>query len=150
MKKFLLLSILSTGLVFNSCSKNDDDDEPVNEFSLVGIWQPSREIAVSGSNGVTISNEMFQGCYLTSTYDFKSNNSLVINLFESNTSGSCVSTGIVTLPYSYDHPNKKLVIDNENVEIISRTKNEIQLVDHYEDVNGDNIDDKIIFVLVKI
>lgn len=147
MKK-LLMFVFAAGFVFNSCSK--DDDEPVNEFSLVGVWQPSREIVVSGSNGVTLSNTTYSGCFLTSTFDFKSNNTLVSNIFEMNTSDNCVSTGIETVPYTYDHAAKKLVIEGENIEIVSRTVNELQIVSEYDDRNGDGIDDKIIFVLVKI
>lgn len=139
--------VFATGFVFNSCSK--DDDEPVNEFSLVGVWQPSREIVVSGSNGVTLSNTVYSGCFLTSTFDFKLNNTLVSNIFEMNTSNICVSTGIETVPYTYDHTAKKLVIEGENIEIVSRTVNELQIVSEYDDRNGDGVDDKIIFVLAK-
>ena len=137
----------AAGLVFNSCS--NDDDEQNDEFSLVGVWQPSREIVVSGSNGVTLSNTAFTGCYSTSTFDFKSNNTLVSNIFELNTSDNCVSTGIDTVPYSYDHAAKKLVIEGENIEIVSRTVNELQIVSDYNDRDGDGTDDKVIFVLVK-
>lgn len=137
----------AAGLVFNSCS--NDDDEQTNEFSLVGVWQPSREIVVSGSNGVTISNTAYSGCFSTSTFDFKANNTLVTNIFELNSSDNCVSTGIDTVPYSYDHAAKKLVIEGENIEIVSRTVNELQIVSEYEDRDGDGTDDKVIFVLAK-
>lgn len=137
----------AAGLVFNSCS--NDDDEQTNEFSLVGVWQPSREIVVSGSNGVTISNTAYSGCFSTSTFDFKANNTLVTNIFELNSSDNCVSTGIDTVPYSYDHAAKKLVIEGENIEIVSRTVNELQIVSEYDDRDGDGTDDKVIFVLSK-
>lgn len=147
MKKFFLLAIISSGFVFNSCS-NDDDDQ-TEEFSIVGIWHPSREIVVSGNNGVTLSNTSYSGCYSTSTFDFKSNNTLVSNIFELNTSDNCVSTGIDTVPYTYDHNAKKLVIEGEDIEIVSRTVNELQIVSEYDDRNGDGIDDKVIFVLAR-
>lgn len=146
MKKILMFAF-AAGLVFNSCS--NDDDEQTNEFSLVGVWQPSREIVVSGSNGVTISNTAYSGCFSTSTFDFKANNTLVTNIFELNSSDNCVSTGIDTVPYSYDHAAKKLVIEGENIEIVSRTVNELQIVSEYEDRDGDGTDDKVIFVLAK-
>ncbi|MFC7345545.1 lipocalin family protein [Chryseobacterium zhengzhouense] len=146
MKKLLAIAF-TAGLLFTSCS--NDDDEQNNEFSIVGIWQPSREIVVSGSNGVTLSNTSYSGCYSTSTFDFKSNNTLVSNIFELNTSNNCVSTGIETVPYTYDHAAKKLVIDGENIEIVSRTVNEIQIVSEYDDRDSDGIDDKIIFVLAR-
>lgn len=146
MKKLLAIAF-TTGLLFTSCS--NDDDEQNNEFSIVGIWQPSREIVVSGSNGVTLSNTSYSGCYSTSTFDFKSNNTLVSNIFELNTSNNCVSTGIETVAYTYDHAAKKLVIDGENIEIVSRTVNEIQIVSEYDDRDSDGIDDKIIFVLAR-
>lgn len=144
MKKILLFAV-AAGFVLNSCS--NDSDEQSDEFQLTGVWHPSREIVVSGSNGVTLSNTSFPTCYAASTFDFKSNNTLVINIFETNLSGNCVSTGIETVPYSYNDPNNKLVIDGENIEIVSRTKNELQIVSHYEDRNDDDIDDKIILVL---
>ena len=147
MKKILLLA-LSLGFVFNSCSNNDDEDQN-EEFSIVGVWHPSRKIVVSGSTGVTLSNTDFSSCYRTSTFDFKSNNTVVTNIFENNINGQCVSTGIETSPYSYDYSANKLVVDSENVEIISRTKNELQFVEYYDDEDGDGVDDKIIIVIAK-
>lgn len=120
-----------------------------NEFSLVGVWHNSREIVVSGSTGITLSNTDYSPCYKTSTLDFKSNNTVVSNIFENNISGNCVSTGIDTVPYSYDHGQSKLVIDGDNIEIISRTQNELQFVSYYDDEDGDGIDDKIIIVINK-
>lgn len=147
MKKLLLLA-LAAGFIFNSCT-TDDDDDFTNEFSLVGVWHPSREIVVSGSTGITLSNTDYSPCYKTSTLDFKSNNTVLSNIFENNISGNCVSTGIETVPYSYSHSQSKLVIDGENIEIVSRTQNELQFVSHYDDEDGDGIDDKIIIVIIK-
>ncbi|WP_312075920.1 lipocalin family protein [Chryseobacterium sp.] len=147
MKKIILLA-LASGFVFNSCTTDDEDDFN-NEFSLVGVWQPSRKIVMSGDDGVTIYNTNFDACYATSTFDFRANNTVVTNIFETNISGTCASTGVETSPYSYDHDNKKLVIDGENIEVISRTSNELQFVSHYDDVDGDGTDDKIIYVLFK-
>jgi len=147
MKK-LILCALAAGFVFNSCS-NDDEDDQNNEFSMIGVWHPSREIVVSGSTGITLSNTDYSPCYRSSTLDFKSNNTVVSNIFENNSLGNCVSTGIETLPYTYDHSQTKLVIDGENIEIISRTQNELQFVSYYDDEDGDGIDDKIIIVINK-
>ncbi|KQS92294.1 lipocalin family protein [Chryseobacterium sp. Leaf394] len=147
MQKLLLLA-LAAGFIFNSCT-TDDDDDFTNEFSLVGVWHPAREIVVSGSTGVTLSNTDYSPCYRSSTLDFKSNNTVVSNIFENNISGNCVSTGIETVSYSYDHNASKLVIDGENIEIVSRTQNELQFVSHYDDEDGDGIDDKIIIVIIK-
>ncbi|KQT18286.1 hypothetical protein ASG31_06045 [Chryseobacterium sp. Leaf404] len=147
MKKLLLLA-LSAGFMCNSCTV-DDDDEFTNQFSLLGVWHPSREIVVSGSTGITLSNTDYSPCYQSSTLEFKTNNTVVTNIFDVNITGNCVSTGIETVNYSYDHTNSKLVIDGENIEIISRTQNELQFVSHYEDEDGDGVDDKIIIVINK-
>lgn len=146
MKK-LLMFLFASGLVFSSCS--NDDDEQNEEFSLVGVWHPAREIVMSGSNGITLTNTDYSPCYRTSTFDFKTNNTVVSNIFENNISGNCVSTGIDTAPYSYDHVANKLIIDGETTEIVSRTENEFQIVSDFEDRDGDGIDDKIIFVMIK-
>lgn len=145
MKKFLVLAV-ATGFIFNSCSKDDEGEE---EFSIHGVWSPAREIAVSGSNGVTIYNDPSSSCYRYSTYDFKSNNMLAKKIYDTDITGTCENFGTQNVPYSYDHNAKKLVIENENIEIVSRTMGELQIVSHYEDVDDDNIDDKIIVVLVK-
>lgn len=146
MKK-LLIFVFAAGFIFNSCSNNDD--EQTDEFSLVGIWHPSREIVVSGSSGVTLSNTLYTGCFLTSTFDFRSNNTLVSNIFELDSGNNCISAGIETVPYTYNHDAKQLVIDGENTEIVSRTVNELQIVNNYEDRDDDGVDDKIIFVLAR-
>jgi len=145
MKRFLVL-VVATGFIFNSCSNDDEDSD---EFSIIGVWSPSREIAVSGSNGVTISNEPASSCYKYSTFDFKSDNMLTSKIYDTDITGTCENFGTETVPYSYDHNAKKLVIDNEVTEIVSRTSGELQIVTDYEDVDDDNIDDKIILVLVK-
>jgi hypothetical protein len=146
MKK--LICTLATISIFNSCSNDDDDNQP-EEFSIVGVWKPSREIVISGKNGTTLPSTAFSPCYQSSTFNFKSNNTLVSNIFENNISGNCASTGIETVPYSYNHSASTLKIDNEDVEIVSRTFNELQIVSNYEDEDGDGIDDKIIYVFIK-
>lgn len=47
MKKILFLAI-SAGFLFTAC-KSDDDDVYA---SVVGVWKPSREMAVSGKTEV--------------------------------------------------------------------------------------------------
>lgn len=64
-------------------------------------------------------------------------------------SGNCENHGTETQPYSYDAVQKKLVIDGETIEVASINNNELQLVEAYEDINGDNVDDKFILYLVK-
>jgi len=145
MKKNILLTLCFIGLLTSSCSK---DDENTQEFSLVGIWNPSRKIVV-GSNGVTISNTAYSDCYKASTFDFGSDNKMASHIYDFDSAGDCKNYGIVTVPYTYDHNEKKMTIDGENVEIVSRTNNEFQFVSDYDDVDGDGKDDKIITVLVK-
>jgi hypothetical protein len=58
MKKILFLAI-SAGFLFTAC-KSDDDDVYA---SVVGVWKPSREMAVSGKNGSTIYNDPSSSCY---------------------------------------------------------------------------------------
>lgn len=146
MKKILLFAV-TAGFVFNSCS--DDDDEGAKEFSMVGLWGPSREIIVSGSNGVTISNKDSSPCYKNSTFNFHANNTMSSQIFSLTNAGDCESSDIETVPYSYDHAAKKLIIDGELTEIVSRTENELHIVTGYNDEDGDGIDDKIILVMVK-
>ncbi|RKE88391.1 MULTISPECIES: lipocalin family protein [Epilithonimonas] len=145
MKKNILLALCTIGLLASSCSK---DEESTQEFSIVGIWSPSREIVV-GSNGVTISNTAYTDCYKASTFDFKSDNKMTSHIYNTDGAGDCKNYGIVTVSYSYDHNAKKLIIDGEDVEIVSRTNNELQFVSDYDDVDGDGKDDKIVTVLVK-
>lgn len=147
MKKEFFLAILAIGFVFNSC-KNDDSEED-NTETIVGIWKPIKEIAISGSNGNTISTQNASTCYKKSTFDFKSNNTVASTIFDDQLDGSCKSYGTENLPYSYEFNGKKLIIDNEQFEVISHTKNELQFVANYEDENNDGIEDKIIIVLNK-
>ena len=141
------LAILAIGFVFNSC-KNDDSEED-NTETIVGIWKPIKEIAISGSNGNTISTQNSSTCYKKSTFDFKSNNTLASTIFDDQEDGSCKSYGTENRPYSYDFNGKKIIIDNEQFEVISHTKNELQFVANYDDENNDGIEDKIIIVLNK-
>ena len=141
MKKLLLIA-LSTGFLFNSCSSDEDHTE---EFSIIGAWTPSREIVISTLTGTTISNTPYSACYQTSVFDFKTNNTLQSIIFEENTNGTCENTGSETVSYSYDHNAKKLIIDGEDTEIVSRTLNELQVVID-EDTSNDT---KTIMVITK-
>lgn len=145
MKNNILLILCSIGLLTSSCSKDEDQTE---EFSMIGVWSPSRKIVV-GSNGVTISNTDYTACYKASTFDFKTDGKMTSHIYDVDSAGDCKNYGLVTVPYSYDHNVKKLTIDGENVEIVSRTNNELQYVSDYDDVNGDGTDEKIITVIVK-
>ncbi|CAD7816686.1 hypothetical protein CHRY9390_03219 [Chryseobacterium aquaeductus] len=145
MKNKIFLALVA-GFIFNSCSKDDDQPE---EFSIVGVWSPSREIVVSGSDGITLSNDPASSCYQFSTFDFKDDNTLSSKIYDTEITGTCENFGTTTVPYSYDHNAKKLIIENEETEIVSRTFKELQIVSGYEDRNDDFIDDKIILVLGK-
>jgi len=145
MKKNIIIALCSIGFLTNSCSK---DEENTQEFSIVGTWSPSRKIVV-GNNGVTISNTAYSDCYKASTFDFKENNTMTSRIYDSDAAGDCKNFGLVTVPYTYDHNAKKLTIDGENVELVSRTNNEFQFVSDYDDLDGDGKDDKVITVLVK-
>ena len=143
MKKLLFLA-LSAGFVFSSCS-NDDDDTP----SIIGTWRPSQTITVSGKTGNVIDTEDASTCYKKSTFEFKSNGSLVAVIYEDNGFGACSNIGTDTISYSYNYDKKRIIIDDEEQEVIRHTDNKIQIVTEYDDVDGDNIDDKIITVLTK-
>lgn len=145
MDKKILVTLCAIGLLAGSCSK---DEETTQEFSLVGKWSPSRKIVV-GNNGVTISNTPYSDCFKASTYDFRENNTMTSQVYDFDVVGDCKNFGQKTVPYTYDHNAKKLTIDGENVEIISRTNNEFQFVSDYDDTDSDGLDDKIIIVLVK-
>ena len=144
MNKKILIAVCSAIVLFNSCN---DDKEP-EQFSIIGVWKPSRQIVV-GSNGVTISNTDYSGCYKSSTFSFSTNNTMTSHIFDLNAVQDCENYGSETVPYSYDHNEKKLVIDGEDVEIVSRTYNELQFVSDYHDVDGDGVEEKIITVFVK-
>lgn len=145
MKKFLFLAVVST-IALGSCSK--DDNEENLSTTIVGIWKPSMEKVISGSNGNLISTDNFDTCYKKSTFNFKANNTLTSNTYE-NVSGTCTNYGEQTISYSYNHSNKKINIDGDEYEVISHTQNEFQLVSDYDDRNGDSIEDKIILVLTR-
>ncbi|WP_312765943.1 lipocalin family protein [Epilithonimonas sp.] len=145
MIKRTLITLFSVSLFLGSCSKDNEDSQ---EFSIIGTWSPSRKIII-GNNGVTISNTAYSDCYKASTFNFSTNNTMTSHVYDSNAEGDCENYGFVTVPYSYDHNAKKLVIDGENVEIVSRTNNELQFVSDYDDIDGDGKDEKIVTVLVK-
>jgi len=145
MKNNILITLCSVAFIASSCSK---DEETTQEFSIIGTWSPSRQIVV-GSNGVTISNTAYSDCYKASTFNFKEDNTMTSHTYNFDSAGDCKNFGLVTVPYTYDHNAKKLTIDGENVEIISRTNNEFQFVSDYDDMDNDGKDDKIITVLVK-
>ncbi|MCF2219516.1 lipocalin family protein [Chryseobacterium sp. PS-8] len=144
MKKILFLAI-SAGFLFTAC-KSDDDDVYA---SVVGVWKPSREMAVSGKNGSTIYNDPSSSCYKKSTFDFKSNNTMVSNIFDEGMSGNCENLGTDTSSYSYDPLNKQIVIDGESSEVLKLTNYEMHIVSDYSDEDGDGIDDKIVLVLIR-
>ncbi len=147
MKKILFFGALSV-LALSSCRKDDDDEQ--NTPTVVGIWKPSKEIVISGKNGAIISSEVSTTCYKKSTFDFKSNNTVTVDIYEENMDGACANYGKETLSYSYDAVTKKLKIEGEeDQEVLNLTSNEFQIVIEYSDVNNDNFDDKIVLVLVK-
>ncbi|WP_267405394.1 MULTISPECIES: lipocalin family protein [unclassified Chryseobacterium] len=143
MKKLLFLA-LSAGFVFSSCS-NDNDDNP----SIIGTWRPSQTITVSGKTGNVIDTENASTCYKKSTFDFKSNGSMVATIYDENGAGACSNLGTDTVQYSYNYDKKRITIDGEEQEVISHTNNKIQIVTDYDDEDGDGIDDKIMIVLTK-
>lgn len=143
--KKMLLPLCAALFLWNACSKDDDRTE---EFSIIGVWSPSRKIVVA-NNGTTLSNTDYSACYKASTFDFRADNKMTSQIYDLNATLDCENLGSETVSYSYDHNAKKLVIDGKNVEVISRTNNELQFVDDYDDVDGDGIDEKIITVFVK-
>ena len=145
MKKNIIIALCSIGFLASSCSK---DEENTEEFSIVGTWSPSRKIVV-GNNGTTISNTAYSDCYRASAFNFKADNTMTSQIFDLNATQDCENYGSETVPYSYDHNSKKLVIDEEDVEIVSRTYNELQFVSDYDDVDDDGVEEKIITVFVK-
>ncbi|KQT35900.1 hypothetical protein ASG22_02455 [Chryseobacterium sp. Leaf405] len=145
MKKILFLAVAST-IALGSCSSNDSEENI--STTIVGVWKPSMEKVISGSNGNVLSTDNFDTCYKKSTFNFKANNTLTSNTYE-NVSGTCSNGGEDTMSYSYDYSNKKITIDGDEYEVISHTQNEFQLVGDYDDKNGDSIEDKIVLVLAR-
>ncbi|MEI7488237.1 MAG: lipocalin family protein [Chryseobacterium sp.] len=144
MKKILFLAV-SAAFVFSSCSNDDDDNNSIN---IVGVWRPSKTLKISGSNGNLISIETASTCNQKSTYDFNANNQLTSHIFE-NDANNCTDFGSQTAPYSYDMPNKKIVIDGDSYDVAKHTSNEIQIVVDYGQFNDDNIEDHMILLLTK-
>lgn len=144
MKKILFLAVAST-IALGSCSS---DDEENLSSTVVGLWKPSMEKVISGSNGNVLSTDNFDTCYKKSTFNFKANNTLTSNTYE-NVSGTCTNYGEDTSSYSYDHSNNKITIDGDDYEVVAHTQNEFQIVGDYDDRNGDNIEDKIVLVLTR-
>jgi len=145
MKKILFLAVAST-IALGSCSSNDNEENI--STTIVGVWKPSMEKVISGSNGNILSTDNFDTCYKKSTFNFKANNTLTSNTYE-NVGGTCSNSGEDTMSYSYDYSNKKITIDGDEYEVISHTQNEFQLVGDYDDKNGDSIEDKVVLVLTR-
>lgn len=146
MRKILFLAIVST-IALGSCSR--DNDEENLSTTIVGIWKPSMEKVISGSNGKLISTDNFTPCYKKTTFNFKADNTMVSNIYEEASGGICTNLGNDTTSYSYNYSAKKMIIEGEEYEVISHTQNEFQLVSDYDDRNGDGVEDTIILVLTR-
>jgi len=80
MKKiFLLVLILTSPILFNSCSDDDDDKDPI-----VGQW----EIYKMTGNGIPLPIE--DDCDFEGVLDFNSDGTFTVEDYEENNSGQCV------------------------------------------------------------
>lgn len=80
-KLFLLIFILSSPVLFNSCS---DDDSP-DKDKIIGQWELFKVIA----NGITFPIEL-DDCDSKSTLEFNSNGTFTAEEFEEDLAGECV------------------------------------------------------------
>jgi len=83
MKKFfLLVFILTSPILFNSCDSDDDD----NIDPLIGKWEVSKVVV----NGITVPAEL-DDCDYKGTLEFSSNGNFTVEFFEENhLTGECV------------------------------------------------------------
>lgn len=85
MKKiFLLIFILTSPILFNSCSDDDDDND-----AIVGQWELFKIIA----NGIPFPIEA-DDCDSKGTLEFNSNGTFTAEYFEENQADECVLDGI--------------------------------------------------------
>lgn len=149
MKKILLAAIILAG--FSSCSNDSDEQENIQNATVVGLWKPVKYRVVSGSDtNKILSSSPVDDCEKKSAYNFKSDGMASITLYEDN-GGACLNIGTETSPYSYDATSKILTFDGEPIPVVTLTDNIFELidVDYEDDYNNDGIVDKMIFTLIK-
>lgn len=111
MKKYILFSLILTGLLF-ACSK-DDDNEPA--LSLTGKWNVETFVVKSYEYGVLQNSNTTPGN--GATFDFQTNNNLVITI-----------PGFPVENYTYAiQPGNKVVFDGETFEIRNLTSTSVTL-----------------------
>lgn len=148
MKKNLFFALLTTALVI-SCN-DDDSNSPSN--SVVGVWKPSVQKIYSGTNNSTVlASANADNCFKQSTFDFKSNGTVTVNILETGSGTTCYSVGAETSNYAYDSNTKILTVDGDQLPVKVLTTNtfEIEDVDYQEDYNNDGVIDRMYITLVR-
>ena len=142
MKKLILLAFVSA-FVFNSCRKDDDNNEP----TIVGTWKLNKNIVKYG-NG-TSETITPNSCEAKTNITF-ANDGKYIDVGYSDFSGECLNyTTIGT--YFYNKQNKTLTItDDETVDIASLTSTELVVINEKYDSDGDGKLDYLYTYLTKL
>lgn len=153
MKKILLLAV-ATGFIFSSCSSNDDAENEQNLHPIVGTWKMTKTMVISGSNNATLLSDPVSVCEGKETYEFKSDNKIIINYYAGSGS-NCTFDGTETGTYSYNDATKKLSMtfpnssSSDSATLHSLNNSEMMLIEDIGDYNNDGIDDISVLVFNK-
>lgn len=145
MKRNLLA--LSLGILsVMSCSK---DDENENAASIVGVWKESKTIIYNGKDNSILNTELPDNCDKKNFYEFTKEGKFNSKIHYTKNDGTCMEDSTTLMNYAYNYETKKLSLDDEVSDVLLLTNNELHVVVDMEDENNDDVNDKIVLVLVK-
>lgn len=144
MKQAIFL-ILGVSILFNSCSK--DDEKPITDKELIpGTWKVIVTHTMSGSDSALLESKLATACDAKEDYIFTKDGKFTFTNFD-DVEGGCErdATEDITGVYTYDEASRKLTLndgDPDEVLYLSMiSSNEMQLVSHRGDLNGDEVND---------
>lgn len=151
MKKILAGLLLLGNLV--SCSLSDDpvreNNDNIHNTNILGTWKFQTEYQVSGNDlKIVINQSLPDNCKQKSTYEFRNDGKYYISDYNSIHS-DCIQKE-TTLPYLYSPNQMKLIINNNESEVLELTFHQLViLVPAYYDYNGDGTNDYLKTVYYK-
>lgn len=147
MKKIFVFSVALIGL---TACRNDDDKSTNQEASIIGTWQPVKNIAYDGKTNKVIDENVKDDCAQKTRVIFSNDRKTTTTQFESDLqTNSCNEFDPKTGTYEYNSSKKEISIlfegasKSKTTSILKLTNTEFEVVGEVKDINNDGVDDKL-------
>ncbi|MDR2205660.1 MAG: lipocalin family protein [Flavobacteriaceae bacterium] len=138
MRKVLIISALV--LFALSCNRDSDSNDNVN---IVGMWNFQKSVILSGKDGTTVLRTNENSCVQKSTYEFKSDGSVIVNRYY--LMGTCEQIPEYKDYYAYDKSQKTIMYNGVEHKVLELSSNKLTIQTSEPmwetDDNEDGVDD---------